>query len=177
MPSTRTIKIIILIALCGFLFVCLAIFYNSSTSKQDNSIRSSETPLPETSSNINQTDDDDIFMKNSAECSESAKELFNQMKTTDGDNKASGYIYQFNAEKCYVLTSFSKNDKSIYLRKELNILYSPQEADGAFIGHYTKDKDGEITSCQIRDNQTADWIYCQNEEEFNQLMEDSGYIK
>ncbi|KKS91807.1 MAG: hypothetical protein UV67_C0017G0002 [Parcubacteria group bacterium GW2011_GWC1_43_12] len=158
-------------------FVLLMIFSNSPIDKQDNSAQPSATPLPETSLQNNQTNSSDIFIKTKEECGKSAKKLFDHLKTIDITDRASSYIYQFNSERCYVLVTFSKNDNSSYVAKELNILYFPEEIHGAFIGHYSKDQDDKITFCQVREYETANWVYCQNEEEFNRLMKDSGYIK
>lgn len=161
--------------LTGIIIICSLLgyaLYSNYKKTQDTKVPTTENP-----SQVNQDSSKDIFIKTKEECDRSAKELFSNLKTIDDTDKASSYVYQFNSEKCYVLVSFSKIDKSFYLRKELNLLYFPGETNGAIIGHYSKDQDGKITLCQVREYETANWAYCQNEEEFNQLMKDSGYLK
>lgn len=133
----------------------------------------SQAPLSEAPSQIIKATPDDIFIKTSAECEKQAKEFFEKnLKNEEGKDTSITYAYRFTKEKqCYILLTF-QNKKENHYYKELDRIYFPDGDGEALAGAYDKDANG-IRECQVRAYEAGvsyEWNYCQNEEEFDNLI-------
>lgn len=168
--------------LCIFIITfILIIFYSFSTNKQDNNVQSSITPLPEISSHVDQVIKNDIFIATQEECDKVAKENFNENLRAFGEKMTASYTNQFNREKgCFAYEIYFKEGKDGFTDKELVGLDFKEGHEGVLAGHYLKEKNGKLVFCQVRTYEAGfqyDWNYCQNEKEFDKLIDKFGYFK